>query len=217
MTEDPKVDGADGENGSAADLFLGQKKRESGRKCCGCGCCPKTRKMKALLGISVILCVVLLGATVACVFRNPAVFQYPLHASCNITWTFGEPCNDVANKLVQQIETWKTNATCGTGQKCLYSLESVDGNTLIATHKTPVKFYIDDLKFQFYPSRQSNGCNVVGFSTSRIWYALLDFGTNYCNLHNLVEGAGLQSDRLYSELTRDEVCTQYTSSNCEKY
>jgi hypothetical protein len=58
---------------------------------------------------------------------------------------------------------------------------------------------------------------VQGFSSSQIWYAVLDYGTNYCNLHNLVEGAGLQADRLYSELTRDEVCTQYTSSNCDKY
>ena len=27
-----------------------------------------------------------------------------------------------------------------------------------------------------------------GKSRSRIWYAILDYGTNYCNIHNLVEG-----------------------------
>ena len=27
-----------------------------------------------------------------------------------------------------------------------------------------------------------------GYSTSETWYAILDFGTNYCNLHNLLTG-----------------------------
>jgi hypothetical protein len=29
------------------------------------------------------------------------------------------------------------------------------------------------------------------YSTSSLWYAILDFGTNYCNLRNLLDGAGL--------------------------
>ena len=31
------------------------------------------------------------------------------------------------------------------------------------------------------------------FSTSSIWYAILDFGTNYCNLRNLLDGTGLSN------------------------
>lgn len=27
-----------------------------------------------------------------------------------------------------------------------------------------------------------------GYSTSETWYAILDYGTNYCNLHNLITG-----------------------------
>lgn len=27
-----------------------------------------------------------------------------------------------------------------------------------------------------------------GYSTSETWYAVLDYGTNYCNLRNLIEG-----------------------------
>ena len=27
-----------------------------------------------------------------------------------------------------------------------------------------------------------------GYSTSEVWYAVLDNGTNYCNLHNLITG-----------------------------
>jgi len=29
---------------------------------------------------------------------------------------------------------------------------------------------------------------VQGYSTSETWYAFLDYGTNYCNLHNLITG-----------------------------
>ncbi|CAG7825685.1 unnamed protein product [Allacma fusca] len=173
------------------------------------------RKMKIIIFLS--LSFIIIGITTACLFHNPTIFKYPLHASCNVTWTFKSKCNDVASKLVNQISVWKTNETCGTGQKCLYGLDSLNGNTLKATHTTPVKRYVDDLTFSFYPNTATSGCNVVGHSESRVWYAILDYGTNYCNLHNLVDGAGLQSDELYSELTRDEICTQYTSSNCEKY
>ena len=30
--------------------------------------------------------------------------------------------------------------------------------------------------------------SLQGFSTSETWYAVLDYGTNYCNLHNLITG-----------------------------
>lgn len=171
--------------------------------------------MKCCLALSIF--VIVFGVAAACLFRNPTLFMYPLHASCNITWTFQDKCDVISNRLIQQMETWKTNATCGTGQKCLYGFGSIEGNTLKGTHTTPKAGYIDDIEFSFFPNTASGGCNVLGFSTSRIFFAVLDFGTNYCNLHNLVEGAGLASDAHYSELTRDEICTQYTSANCEKY
>lgn len=30
--------------------------------------------------------------------------------------------------------------------------------------------------------------SLQGYSTSETWYAVLDYGTNYCNLRNLIEG-----------------------------
>ena len=70
--------------------------------------------------------------------------------------------------------------------------------------------YVDDLTFSLATS--SSGCNVKAYSTSRTWYikdllqkdknmsdmpmeisfsryAVLDMGTNYCNLRNLVDGS----------------------------
>ena len=57
-----------------------------------------------------------------------------------------------------------------------------------------------------------------GFSTSETWYAYLDYGTNYCNLRNLADGAGITSATYgFSEQTSNSICTQYTSHNCDKY
>jgi hypothetical protein len=62
-----------------------------------------------------------------------------------------------------------------------------------------------------------NSCTVDGYSTSELWYAILDYGTNYCNLHNIVTGAGLDKVYSFSEKTSDSDCTQYSSADCDKY
>ncbi|CAH1257300.1 Hypp1812 [Branchiostoma lanceolatum] len=54
-------------------------------------------------------------------------------------------------------------------------------------------------------------------STSETWYAYLDYSTNYCNLRNLAEGAGLTESPNFTEVTSDSICTQYSSRNCTKY
>ena len=57
-----------------------------------------------------------------------------------------------------------------------------------------------------------------GYSTSEVFYAILDRGTNYCNLHNLVVGSGLNATMYgFKEDTDNSKCTQYTSANCDKY
>jgi len=142
------------------------------------------------------------------------LFKYPLHASCKIEWTFGLNCKDTAGKIVGQMKTWAGD-DCGTGEKCKYKLVSNDGTTLTATHTTPKKNYVDDLKFVFTSKGQQ--CQVTGTSSSETWYAVLDYSTNYCNLHNLITGSGLDKVSGYKESTSDSVCTQYTSANCEKY
>jgi hypothetical protein len=75
-----------------------------------------------------------------------------------------------------------------------------------------VKQYVDDLTMDFSASA-NGGCSVKGFSTSETWYAVLDYSTNYCNLHNLADHTKLA----YTEETSDSICTQYSSRNCEKY
>ncbi|CAH3154514.1 unnamed protein product [Pocillopora meandrina] len=142
----------------------------------------------------------------------------PLHASCKIHWSWAVKCSMVNDAIVNQIQKWHSNETCpgGKGEKCLYTLESQTDTEIKAIHETPKKHYKDDLTFTF----TANGtelCSVEGYSTSETWYAVLDYGTNYCNLHNLITGAGLDKMPKYSEETTDSICTQYSSADCEKY
>ncbi|XP_005101932.1 uncharacterized protein LOC101846747 [Aplysia californica] len=141
-------------------------------------------------------------------------FEFPFHASCNIDWTFGATCQNVSQIIQAQIQKW-SGTSCGSGEKCRYEFVSFDNNILKAKHTTPVKHYADDLTFVFKPN--SSLCLVNGKSSSETWYAVLDDGTNYCNLHNLITGSGLDKLKPYKESTSNSKCTQYSSANCEKY
>ena len=54
-------------------------------------------------------------------------------------------------------------------------------------------------------------------SSSDLWYAILDYGTNYCNLRNLIDGAGLSSGGSFQEVTSTSVCTQYDAIDCSRF
>jgi len=123
------------------------------------------------------------------------------------------------------MKAWEGDSLCPTtsqacpnlpcGQNCLYQLGEEKDTTITGTHQTPVARYIDDLTFAL--SDNGYGCSVQATSSSRTWYAVLDFGTNYCNLRNLVDGAGMSTLAGFSEATQDSVCTQYSSRDCQKF
>jgi hypothetical protein len=48
-------------------------------------------------------------------------------------------------------------------------------------------------------------------------FSILDYGTNYCNLFNLMDGSGLILDPAYTEETDDSICTQYSTADCDIY
>ncbi|XP_041480545.1 uncharacterized protein LOC121428037 [Lytechinus variegatus] len=141
---------------------------------------------------------------------------FPIHASCRLSWMFGVNCSTVSMDLVNQIKKWSGSDNCDQGgEKCLYSLVSVNSTILLAKHETPKQHYVDDLSFKF--TQKGANCAVHGYSTSETWYAVLDKGTNYCNLHNLITGSGLDETKGYKENTNDGECTQYSSSDCDVY
>ena len=47
--------------------------------------------------------------------------------------------------------------------------------------------------------------------------SLLDYGTNYCNLYNLMDGSGLVLDPEFTEDTNDRICTQRSTADCDIY
>ncbi|KXJ28282.1 uncharacterized protein LOC110254661 [Exaiptasia diaphana] len=139
-----------------------------------------------------------------------------LHASCKIHWKWSLNCTTVNELIISQIKAWNGEKGCDQGgEKCLYNLKESSPDMIKATHETPKKHYVDDLTFNF--TKSSEGCAVEGFSTSEVWYAVLDYGTNYCNLHNLITGSKLDKAAGYVEETSDSICTQYSSRNCDKY
>ncbi|XP_036378461.1 uncharacterized protein LOC118773572 [Megalops cyprinoides] len=142
----------------------------------------------------------------------------PLHAQCKVEWYFGIPCRQVYVSLVNQIKKWRTLASCAMGgMKCLYKLQSANIHFISAKHTTPVKRHVDDLSFRLVPFRLFTHCHVSAMSVSETWYTILDHGTNYCNLYNLMEGSGLTEAPGYTEITSDFLCTQRSSANCTIY
>jgi len=155
-----------------------------------------------------------------------AFFKYPWHASCNIQWQFSEACSTVRTRIINQINAWQGDALCpGTsaqcpslpcGQNCLYDLTSSSADEIQGTHTTPVARYVDDISFKL-SSAPGGGCSVAAKSRSQLWYAVLDKGTNYCNLRNLIDGSRLSSGSGFTETTRDGICTQYSSRDCSRF
>ncbi len=59
---------------------------------------------------------------------------------------------------------------------------------------------------------------MLGLSVAETLHAYLDSDTNYCNLHNLVDGAGLNNANYgFDEFTSDSKCTQYSTADCDTY
>jgi len=109
--------------------------------------------------------------------------------------------------------------SCPCGQKCLYQVDPVEAeaNTLTGYHLTPVFKYRDNFTFAFTDGDDGVSCNVEGFSTSTVSYAYFDYGTNYCNLRNLMDGAGISGLDGFSEDTNQDICMQLDKINCAKY
>ncbi|KAB7497637.1 hypothetical protein Anas_07151 [Armadillidium nasatum] len=163
-------------------------------------------------------CIILLTSVIIIGFSLgffAGFFPYPTHASCKVTWQFGRPCKQVKDALINQIKEWSSNS-CSSKQQCGYEYYGEDGNTIRGKRRTPVLKFVDSFNFTF----ESNGigCKVEGVSASDAWYAVVDFGYNYCNLKNLVIGSRLdERDPAYEEESSNSICTMYSIAHCNLY
>ena len=96
---------------------------------------------------------------------------------------------------------------------------------LSGTHTTPIHRYVDDLTFTFIEGSdptclvdvslrfEQKKCSLdpllllQAYSQSET-LSLLDYGTNYCNLFNLMDGSGLVNDPAFTEDANNFICTQ---------
>ncbi|XP_072013180.1 uncharacterized protein [Amphiura filiformis] len=141
---------------------------------------------------------------------------HPSHASCRVEWTFGVDCEEVSARLVKQMKLWTGPENCEDGgEKCLYEVTTLSRRLLRGTHTTPVNFYVDNFAFLFRKTHY--GCYSRSYSYSTVPYAVGDYGTNYCNMFNLIDGSGLNKEPYFTEETCNNICTTYTTADCEVY
>ena len=210
-------------------------------QCCRttfCGHCIRVSGVFNMSCYLVITIVALLGSTSA---QN-----YPDHAECTVEWQIPLGCDAVRSGLIDIMGDWAgdenngrdkcptTSAQCPRlpcGQRCLYTYKAQESSQtkLFGVHLTPAKLYSDSFNFELTENGSNGGCSVKGYSTSDLWYAILDQGTNYCNLRNLLDGAfetkwehpdnaaTLDDWEGFQEDTRNSKCTQYGRRNCNRY
>jgi len=130
-----------------------------------------------------LLCLAVLSA---CLVLQ-AFAQPPGLASCRLEWNFGQTCDDVNPALAQAIKDlsittcppvgelcvelhaiWQPNTVLMLTSswflnrisfRCKYTLFSVQKYVITASHKTPVREFVDDLAFIFNYTSDST-CNV---------------------------------------------------------
>ncbi|XP_015586362.2 uncharacterized protein LOC107263550 [Cephus cinctus] len=162
-------------------------------------------------------CIFSVLAILVCTFFTSSIFPYPMHASCTVKWKFSAPCNCIMQRFRAQILKWSTCNDFGPrGSRCLYYLQNPEPNedgVIRATHVTPNLKLTDKIKIVFEDAPQKT-CVATGESRSSDWFVVFDYGSNYCNLRNLIIGAGFDKDLGFMELTSSVICTQLNIATC---
>ena len=176
--------------------------------------------MMRIVIVLVVLILSMVSASYLDAFRsNTGSMKCPtsgssVHAGCEVAITFTNSCADVANEMVARVQgqynAWHDPHNNGT-----YAITSSSSKDISIDRKTgDGSNYVDKIIYTLTPSA-SNGCDVTGCSQSQV-FSIGDYGTNYCNVHNLY----CSDDSCYPQITRlsytEQVlkCTQATVSAC---
>ncbi|TNN67479.1 hypothetical protein EYF80_022285 [Liparis tanakae] len=146
----------------------------------------------------VVACVLILGLGIV---TNGA--PSPTQAYCKIVWLLGVPCDQVNMAIVTQVKAMGS-----------YKLGPVTAALIQANHTSSVG-QIESVNFTMMATAMSMGCHVEGLSVSAFWFSLLDNGTNYCNLHNVIQGSGLSKAPGFTEYTNEWLCLGLGLSACK--
>lgn len=133
-----------------------------------------------------------------------------LHAKCEMDVKFSNSCDEVRAEIVGRMQspTWTDPHNGGT-----YTLISSNASYVSGQRLTGDKKYTD--KFDFLFSASGTGCKVDACSESQV-SSIVDYSTNYCNLHDLycsssdgcpTVGKDLSYTETYSSCSQhDDVC-----------
>jgi hypothetical protein len=137
------------------------------------------------------------------------------HASCQVTVTFQSGCDAVYAEMVARIHG--ENGWVDPHNRGTYAVVegSTAGQELHATRHTGNGKYTDKMVFTY--SSSGSSCVMTGCSESQV-LSFADFGTNFCNLHDLYCGAQDQCAKAATDLTYTEVvgsCTESDKGKCK--
>ena len=105
------------------------------------------------------------------------------HAHGEMTTTFATPCNNLSTIMTNELNNFQDPSNG------LYQKVQETENYFWFTRTTPVKHYVDDVSFALSDASTST-CTVTAKSQSQV-LSVLDYGTNYCNMFNVIRMAGV--------------------------
>ena len=134
-----------------------------------------------------------------------------MHAKCEMSVTFTQSCDSVLNEMNDRVAGkggWTDPHNGGT-----YTINNQTSSFLAGQRVTGDEKYTDLFDFTF--TSADGGCSVEACSESQV-NSVLDFSTNYCNLHALycssvdgcpTVGPDLSYNEKYTSCTQhDDVC-----------
>jgi hypothetical protein len=121
------------------------------------------------------------------------------------------------------------NWDCNNSERCGYNVTAVKQNddmscVLELTHETPTKHYVDNIVFTLAADADDNtqytSCAGTADSKSEP-LSIGDYGTNYCNIYNLLLAAADEGVKYDKFETSKSKCTNYVEgtmpATCDKY
>ena len=132
-----------------------------------------------------------------------------MHAGCQVSITFpSTSCDAVRGEISKRVNgqygSWYDPHNNGT-----YSItDSSSSDSMSLSRLTGDKKYTDKMIFS-YAVMASGGCDVTAFSESQVT-SLLDYATNYCNVHNLY--CSDDSCKPFTKLAYTETVGKYSDS-----
>jgi hypothetical protein len=129
-----------------------------------------------------------------------------MHAKCQMDIHFSNSCDEVLTEITSRITSpsWTDPHNGGT-----YSLINSNSTFVSGQRLTGDKKYTDKFDFYFFPS--GSACNVAACSESQV-SSIIDYSTNYCNLHDLYCSSSDGCPTIGSDLVYDETysyCSQH--------